>query len=120
VIAGEVPGDYAGPEAPGRVQTAAGVEDSDQFGDKQCKADTDRGEEGGFVLFGCEHEDGDDEVRNISMKTPWAMDTSSPKVVETFNSPGNMAETTPAAQIPASICEIKHRTARVVVRAPIK
>jgi hypothetical protein len=60
------------------------------------------------------------EVRNISMKTPWAMDTSSPKVVETFNSPGNMAETTPAAQIPASICEIKHRTARVVVRAPIK
>lgn len=63
MVAGEVPGDYAGPEAPGRVQTAAGIEDSDQFGDKQCKADTDRGEEGGFVLFGCEHEDGDDEHR---------------------------------------------------------
>jgi hypothetical protein len=25
------------------------------------------------------------EVRNISMKTPWAMDTSSPRVVETFS-----------------------------------
>lgn len=34
VVAGEVAGDYAGPETSGRVQTAASVEYSDQLGDK--------------------------------------------------------------------------------------
>ena len=63
MVAGEVAGDNAGPKAPGWVQTAASVEDSDQFGDEECEADADGGEEGGFVLFGCEHEDGDDEHR---------------------------------------------------------
>lgn len=60
------------------------------------------------------------DVRNISMKTPCAMDTPWPRVVETFRSPGNMAETTAAAHMPASICAMKQRIARTVVRAPIR
>ena len=59
------------------------------------------------------------EVRNISRKTPCAIEVPEPSVVLTFRGPGRMADTTPAAAIPASICERKQRMARVEVRAPI-
>jgi hypothetical protein len=54
------------------------------------------------------------------MNTPCAIDTPEPRVVETFSSPGNIAETTAAAHMPASICEMKQRIARVVVIAPMR
>lgn len=60
------------------------------------------------------------DVRNISRKTPCAIEVLAPRVVETLKGPGRMADTTAAALIPASICAIKHRIARVAVRAPTR
>lgn len=60
------------------------------------------------------------EVRNISRKTPWVIETPVPKVVETLSSPGNMPDTTAAAAMPPSIWARKQRAARRGVRAWIR
>lgn len=52
------------------------------------------------------------EVRNISRKTPRVTVTPLPSVVLTANGPGKIADTTPAAAMPASICDMKQRMAR--------
>jgi hypothetical protein len=57
------------------------------------------------------------DVRNISRNTPMAGVTPLPRVVETLRGPGRIAETTPAAAMPASIWEMKQRRARRGVRA---
>lgn len=60
------------------------------------------------------------EVRNISRKTPRAGETPEPRFVETLRGPGRMASTIPAAHMPAIICEMKQRTARVGEMAPMR
>lgn len=62
VLGGEARGDDAGPEAAGRVQAAARVVDAAHLGDEEGEADADGGDEGGAVLLGREHEDGEDEL----------------------------------------------------------
>jgi hypothetical protein len=57
-------------------------------------------------------------VRNISRKTPLAIDVPGLSVVETFNGPGSRAEMTAALHILARIWERKQRSARVAVREP--
>lgn len=56
------PRDDRGPEASRGIQAAACVEHACQFGDEEREADADWGEEGGFVLFGGEEEDREDEL----------------------------------------------------------
>ena len=52
---------YAGTEGAGGIETAAGPVDASEFCDEQSQAYADGSDEGGFVLFRGEHEDGEDE-----------------------------------------------------------
>ena len=63
MVRGEVAGDDARPEAAGGIEAAAGEEDADHFGDEEREPDADGRQERRFVLFGGQHEDGEDEQR---------------------------------------------------------
>jgi hypothetical protein len=52
-------------------------------------------------------------VRNISIKTPCAIEVPFVRVVRTLNGPGKMHFTTPAAAMPATIWVGKKKAARI-------
>jgi hypothetical protein len=57
-------------------------------------------------------------VRNTSMNRPWEMDVPPPRTVSTAMGPGYIAETRPAAAMPAMSWEGKTRRARMGERPP--
>ena len=59
-------------------------------------------------------------VKNISRKTPCAIVVPPPREVDTLSGPGRIAETTPAAAMPASIWAMKQRMARRGLTAPMR
>jgi hypothetical protein len=61
VISGKQPCNYTRTKATCRVQASTCEEDAYKFCNEESETDADGGEEGGFVFFGCEHEDGEDE-----------------------------------------------------------
>lgn len=60
------------------------------------------------------------EVKNISRKTPCVIEVPTPRVIDTLGGPGKITDTIPAAAIPAAICAMKQRRARIRVRAPTR
>lgn len=54
--------DHAWSERSRGVKTTTGVVDSDQLCNEESETDTDRCHKGGFVLFVCQHVDGEDEL----------------------------------------------------------
>ena len=59
-------------------------------------------------------------VKNISMKTPCAMDVPAPKDVRTLSWPGYKTSTIPAAAMPPMIWEMKIRPPRTHGIAPTR
>lgn len=59
-------------------------------------------------------------VRNISMKSPWAVDAPPPSVVLTVRGPGKSAETIPAAAMPARSWETTTTALRMAGRPPTR
>lgn len=62
VLGLELAGDDAGAQAAGRVEAAARVVDAAELGDEESQADADGRDERCPVLFGRQHEDGEDEL----------------------------------------------------------
>lgn len=61
MVTGEIVRHDTRSKAPCGIQGAAGEEDSYEFGDEERETNADGREVGGFVFFGCEHEDCEDE-----------------------------------------------------------
>lgn len=117
-------------------------ENARQLSNEEGQTDTDGGDEGALVLFGREHEDGEDEfggeehfddcrhvsgrvctrgrkTKIIDVQRPRVMLVLALKVVETAMEPGNSAKTTPEAAMLPSSCAMKTRPARIQVTAPM-
>lgn len=62
VLAGEIRGNDTRSQTPGRIQTSTRVVYTAHLSDEEGETDADRGDEGGAVLLGSKHENGEDQL----------------------------------------------------------